>query len=87
MDDIKKPDMMDSVKVRVLETDDGQIIKLPKDFHVKFNNFGHFSLGNDVLLKAPVKNNIAFIFDRLEPCPDDFLEVIRGEVSQGQKTL
>jgi hypothetical protein len=34
------------------------------------------------LLKALVKNNISFIFDRLAPCPFDFLEVIGGGQSK-----
>ncbi|MDR1039640.1 MAG: AbrB/MazE/SpoVT family DNA-binding domain-containing protein [Deltaproteobacteria bacterium] len=83
--DTKNADLQDCFKTPVLETDEGQIVKLPKEFRIESKELIMFFRDQDILLRAPVEDNIAFIFDLIEPFPEDFFDAIRGGQSQTGK--
>ncbi|MDR1040218.1 MAG: hypothetical protein LBR80_08655 [Deltaproteobacteria bacterium] len=65
-DNEKKDEGIDSIIARVVETGEGQIIKLPPDCRVEAQELVIFHDGPDLVLRTIKENNIAGFFDKIK---------------------
>jgi virulence-associated protein VagC len=68
-----------------LETDNGQIIKLPKEFRTESKDLVMSFRNRDILLRPTVEDNLSFIFDLIDPFPEDFFDYLKDDQLQTGK--